>query len=487
MASMKALAAIALTLIVACPIGLGFLFATHEVPYDEWQKDTAYNVTDQLLNNETPIYITYTGTTNNTTLDSGRPLDYITMSTNPTSYPAMSVTEVSQTFAQYVAYDMSAYGSWSIQWYGDAMLNYTPDEGGYITGYPGTLDGYTTVSNVGGKVSFNKDTTATITSTFDDGLYADVSDGWNLPTNQEDWTNNQTNRSALFTVYLPDNAMIRIGNTEIINTSGTVTATYRVYPPIPDYTPPVYTFGNYSYFQMLVNADGLTLYGLDSWPRMDRTPVSYNTLEVPWGPRAGDFSGFTAIGIYVDDFDTRFRVDSTEILSGYFPDTLDATLDLNHLYPGRSYDLKLNSIGVYGDTITLAGQSYDVNLGRISVNGHTVALKGATISSYRSGDHFVNTINGIALDDTAAPASVYFGGEWSLTATAILMVEVTGERTEWNPGEFAFDKRDFAAVGMLVAGACLVGLGIYGQRSGVKIGLLLLICGGAALIYLTMV
>ena len=57
----------------------------------------------------------------------------------------------------------------------------------------------------------------------------------------------------------------------------------------------------------------------------------------------------------------------------------------------------------------------------------------------------------------------------------------------WAPGEFAFDKQDFAACGLLVAGALLVGLGMYGARSGIKIGLLLLICGGGALLYLTMV
>ena len=58
---------------------------------------------------------------------------------------------------------------------------------------------------------------------------------------------------------------------------------------------------------------------------------------------------------------------------------------------------------------------------------------------------------------------------------------------KWSPGEFAFDKRDFAAVGLLVAGACMVGLGMMGQRSGVKIGVLMLVCGGAALVYLTMI
>lgn len=490
MASIKALAAIALTLIVACPIGLGFLFATHEVPYDEWQADTTYNVTEKLLNNEAPTYITYNGVSNNTQLYSGRAMDYVTVGSNPTSYPSTTISHTTLTFAAGIRQDMSAYGSWSITWLGTASLTYYNDEAGYATLYPGGLGSTdsTTVSNVGGAVSFTDDITVQVTTYVDENTYADVSAGWHLPTTQESWVNSQQNRSVLFTVYLPEDAELRVGNTfEIINTDGLVTVTYYVYPPRPGYTPPVYTFGHYSYFQMLIDYKaGLTLYGLDAWPRMDRDPVSYNTLQVPWlSERSGAL--MSAISLRVTDLDTVFRVEESDSLSGYFPDTLDVTLNMSELYPGRSYELRLNSIGIYGDTITLAGQSYDVNLGRISVNGHTVPLKGAIISSYRTGDHFTNAINGIALGDTAAPASVYFGGEWSLTATTALMVEVTGERTEWNPGEFAFDKRDFAAVGMLVAGACLVGLGIYGQRSGVKIGLLLLICGGAALIYLTMV
>ena len=487
MASMKALAAIALTLIVACPIGLGFLFATHEVPYDEWQADTTYNVTDKLLNHEAPTYITYNGVSNNTTLSSGNSLNYVTMGTNPTSYPASTVSSVTQTYAAGVWYDMSSYDSWTVQWTSWASLYYKPSDGSYISAYPAN-SGNTTVSNNGGSISFSSETVATVTSYVDEGQFADVSDGWHLPTLYDDWQNGQVNKSATFTIYLPNDEELRIGDIRIINTAGSVTVTYHIYPPIAGYTPPVYTFGHYNYFQAVVTGEGVTLYGLDAWPRMDRAPVSYNTLEVPWGPQSVSHDTFSTVYLRVtNNNDTVFRVDEAEALGGYFPDTLDATLNMSELYPGRSYELRLNSIGIYGDTITLAGQSYGVNLGRISVNGHTVPLKGAIISSYRSGDHFTNAINGIALGDTAAPASVYFGGEWSLTATVALMVEVTGERTEWNPGEFAFDKRDFAAVGLLVAGACLVGLGIYGQRSGVKIGLLLLICGGAALIYLTMV
>ena len=96
-------------------------------------------------------------------------------------------------------------------------------------------------------------------------------------------------------------------------------------------------------------------------------------------------------------------------------------------------------------------------------------------------------VNALKVGSSEDPASITFNGEWSLTLTADILRTVENTNTQWAPGEFAFDKTDFAACGLLVAGALLVGLGIYGQRSGIKMGILLLICGGAALIYLTFV
>lgn len=188
-----------------------------------------------------------------------------------------------------------------------------------------------------------------------------------------------------------------------------------------------------------------------------------------------------------DRTDVAFRVNSANVLAGYFPSTKDFTLSMAELFPDKSYSLKLNSIGIYGDSINIGSTAYEVTDGRISVGGKLVPLKGAVIKSIDDGGVYKNTINGYELGDTSAPAAITFGGEWSLTVTGDTLKETHPTHMDWSPGEFAFDKRDFAAVGLLVAGACMVGLGMMGQRSGVKIGVLMLVCGGAALVYLTMI
>ena len=57
----------------------------------------------------------------------------------------------------------------------------------------------------------------------------------------------------------------------------------------------------------------------------------------------------------------------------------------------------------------------------------------------------------------------------------------------WHAGEFGLDKRGFAVAGLLACAALFVALGMSGQRSGAKVGLLLLICGGAAVGFLIII
>lgn len=68
MASAKALAAIALTLIIAVPIGLGYGLASHDVPYTSWDTSDSINVSNSILNSSTPYFSEYADPANNSTL-----------------------------------------------------------------------------------------------------------------------------------------------------------------------------------------------------------------------------------------------------------------------------------------------------------------------------------------------------------------------------------------------------------------------------------
>ena len=65
-------------------------------------------------------------------------------------------------------------------------------------------------------------------------------------------------------------------------------------------------------------------------------------------------------------------------------------------------------------------------------------------------------------------------------------MENAGTREEWNPGEFAFDEDSFKGAIVLAAVVAFIGVGLYGARSGVKVGFLIMICGGAAVVAMIM-
>ena len=486
MASIKALAAIALTLMIAAPIGLGYLFATEDTTVTSWESENRVNLSDTILNSEHPIYMDYTGTSNNTTLTNGE-IVYRETSSIPTSYPMQSIESVSITFTDDEWVDLSGYPYWEIR-VPDLMgvsyqMNGDESDHNYVIG-PLTIFGY------GGSLRFTDSThTFTLVSYSDEGAYANLNAGWTFPLSSTGyvWTNNQVNETVTLLIDLPTNSTINIGNVMSIHrdNDGLTSVIERKYNP-PYLLVQAEELGYYEYVLATWTPQGMTVSGLTAWPNLGSTYQKFNTVDfvLQEYTQPATVSGFT---LRVSTTDITLRVESATILSGSFPDTEDYTLDMNNLFPGKSYSLKLNSIGIYGTSLTIGDETFTVTNGRISVNGSNVSLKGATISSKLNGSEYDVYVNALKVGSSEDPASISFNGEWSLTLTADILRTVENTNTQWAPGVFAFDKTDFAACGLLVAGALLVGLGMYGQRSGIKMGILLLICGGAALIYLTFV
>lgn len=486
MASIKAIAAIALTLMIAAPIGLGYLFASDETQYSTWETDNRANLSDTILNSEHPIYMEYTGTSNNTTLTNGD-MVYNKVSSSPTAYPMQTIETVSITFTDDEWVDLSAYPYWEIRVPDLMSVSYqrngNESEYNSVVG-PFTLFGY------GGTLRFtDSNHTFTLVSYSDDGDYADITAGWKLALTSTyyGWTNNQVNETAKILIDMPLNSGTLLGASIYIvrDNSGIVTFKEYSYPPSP--TPvTTYTLGSYEYILAELTPTGWTVSGLTAWPNVGANYQKFNTISMEFILRS-PIASFETISFWTNSNDTTFRVESTTILSGSFPDTEDYTLDMDNLFPGKSYNLKLNSIGIYGDTLTFGGHAYAVNNGGITVDGVRIGLKGVVLSSVWNGTVYENKIGSHVIGTTADPATIIFGGEWSTTLTADILKQTTGTRTEWQPGEFAFNKQDFAACGLIVAGMLMIGFGLYGRNSGVKVGLLMLVCGGAALAYLSMI
>lgn len=332
-------------------------------------------------------------------------------------------------------------------------------------------------------------TNLSVTALVASGDYADPAQGWKIPTPSGTtvfstwWLNSFSNASVSFMIRFTDNATLYMGPSNGTTSLANYTITSNGGVISINGT----TLGAYSAIQAVISTDGATFVGINAWPAMGALPAALNTITIP-----GTVPMFNAVRLFMDPNDVSdvyFRVDLSRVLAGYFPSTKDYTLDMAALFPNKSYAVKLNSIGVYGDRIVIGGASaiggmFFIENGRITVDGDSVPLKGAVIRSIFNGTNYDNSINGYTLPSTSGPAEIYFGGEWSLTATADILDKHEGTREEWAPGQFAFNEDSFKGAIVLAAVAAFIGVGLYGARSGVKVGLLILICGGAALVAL---
>lgn len=605
MASPKALAAIALTLIIAAPICLGYAMASENTTYTEWQTESNPNLSNQILNWETPIYSTYDGPNNNLYLQdmSGTPPIYIRLvpsynqvSANATSLPEYTttldtLTLVPSTNATYTLsntsvgspgsgatnilaakpvtsvtaplgsnltltytdqilhnvslpygmimeatyldglYHLSVYdrasqetidipnvtkwsfassnatvsthlddyttisiaSDYSLVYGGAAVVKITHSDS-TVEYFTQTLEEYSTfafnsprffhISTNGDNLLYQDVTsvaiavnrpTLTYTAVEQTSYYAVITEGWQLPAGSVMWYNNFQNEAVRMMVKLDNDESLSImvpGSATAVTLSkslGTISVNGS-------------SLGAYTSLMVEIGMDKTTVYGISSWPGMGQNPSPLNTITVAYSSPLTE--PFEDIQLTKTD-NPDIRVDLASVAMGSFPATKDYTLNMSGLFPNKSYTAKLNSIGIYGDTLTVGTHAYTITNGRISIDGETVALKGTTISSRWNGSAYDLYVASHKIGTSSAPASITFGGEWSLTVTAQILIQVSGEKAEWVPGAFAFDEDSFVGVIVMVAAFTFIGVGLYGARSGLKAGLLLMVCGGAALIALT--
>lgn len=479
----KKLAVVAMILMVVVPIGLGYALSVEETDKEVWNVSQSVNVSDLLLNSSTDYYGTFTGTTNNTSVNGVAP-QYVAVGSTVSSYPYYEI--VPHTISANTVYHIP-YSEWAF-----IIPGYSYYSLGYNGAEPSSFMNFTysdiAVSYVGGvfkfgsivrtdveSVAFKVDHAVTLNEYVNNDQYADISHGWTIPTNTNVvWSNGQQNVDYTLAIHIPNNDTVRLGNVAIRNTNGTVTGEYVPYPPRPD-PEPVFTLGDYEYILATVSGESVTISGLASWPAMGLAPITYNSVTIP-----NDGNTWRIID---RDGGAVFRVESATVIAGQFPSTKDLSFDLSTLYPSASYNIKLNSIGVYGDVLTINGVDYQVDSGKITVGARSVNLKGAVISSVYDSGVYAVTINGVRLADSNNPLVVAFGGEWSLTATAEILEKSTIKSMEWVPGGFGLSREGFIAAGLLTGIGAFVVLGMTGKLSGSKIATLAFICGSAMICY----
>lgn len=149
----------------------------------------------------------------------------------------------------------------------------------------------------------------------------------------------------------------------------------------------------------------------------------------------------------------------------------------------------VSNIVYYGDSITFGGHTYAVQDGNLIMGTHKVPLNGITFSSTpNENGQYDNNIGNTTVSTTATPSSIYFGGIWAANVATNTMYAAPYESTHWVPGGFAWNGMDdsFLLVGLLACVGTFIVLAMYGKKSGAKVGGLMLVCGGAALMFLVM-
>lgn len=339
-------------------------------------------------------------------------------------------------------------------------------------------------------------TTLSYTYTAPSGSYADPAYGWKLPAlggsspTTDDWFNAQLNSYVRMMVNLP------LSSTTVLtpyHTNGVSTAYVELQNTSAGITVNGTLLGSYNYVMVEFEKDKMTVTGIDGWPSIGAMPVRYNSISVD-DPKDSEITKINIARITGGNPDSiLYRVDFARIVGGTFPSTMDYTLKPAELFPNQSYLIKINSVGVYGDDLRINRQILNVTDGQIEFTAqgenHSVPVRGLEIKCLNEGGSWKVYLNNIYLPtqyENVGPAEIYFGGEWSLTATYYAVQQVTVTNTEWVAGGFGFSEQGTLIVALLVDAAVFVGLGFYGRRSGVKVGWLLALCGCAGFVILCM-
>lgn len=249
-------------------------------------------------------------------------------------------------------------------------------------------------------------------------------------------------------------------------------------------------------WQLTMDLEKYTWDYVKDWPGQFGRAPSYYTLEIPYSQSVQYIDGVKLDdpGLYYGlvTYSPIYRADFVSYRSMPFPIIKDNTYDPLPLAGGyqASFRLTFDEVSMIGDSFTFGGETFTVNNGVVTLpNNSKVKMENITLDS-RLDENGVRTsyINNQEIS-TGYDTSITLSGKWGAIVVLDKLTYNETTSTEWQPGEFAWNGVDssFALMGLIACVGVFVGLGMYGARSGAKVGMLMLICGGAALIFLALI
>lgn len=218
--------------------------------------------------------------------------------------------------------------------------------------------------------------------------------------------------------------------------------------------------------------------------------LSYDFQISATAPKANNFYNGVANISFINSTGRTptVRIDSA-LISGYEMQVIS-----DNTYNPSSFKTNpattISDITKYGRSIEFGGNTYTVTNGNITLGTHQIPVKGLTLDSIPNGSGgYDNRINGTVISSTADPSQIGFNGKWSASISTTAQSATTYTKTEWIAGSFAWDGMDknFLIAGLMTSLGAFIALGIYSRRSGRSVLPLMLVCGGAALLFFIMI
>ena len=234
---------------------------------------------------------------------------------------------------------------------------------------------------------------------------------------------------------------------------------------------------------------------IGGWPTLVGEARSYLTYErdadrsaMPYDP----VYGFNHIRVYTTDLygfnqlSPIIRMDDATFSAFQYSVIQDKVYDPAGFRSNPA--TTITDIAKYGTYLTFGGVQFDVTDGNITLGTHEVSIKNLVFKSVPVAGGFENRIGDTVISTSVTPSTITFGGEWGAKVTTDSMAQITYTHTDWTPGEFAWDGIDqnFLMIGLLTALGVFIALGIAYRKAKSALWALLVVCGGAAVLFFTM-
>ena len=149
----------------------------------------------------------------------------------------------------------------------------------------------------------------------------------------------------------------------------------------------------------------------------------------------------------------------------------------------------LKDVTRFGTSITFGGETFPLDSsGNITLGTRKISVNNLQLSSVPVIGGYENRIGNTVISTTASPSWITLNGKWSADVVTDSLKQTTYTTTEWTPGHFGWDGMDqnFLMVGLLTSIGVFIALSLYVRRTGSGLWPLLIVCGGAVILFFIM-